>query len=325
MSRINFSLTQLEYAVAVQRTGSFAKAAEECFVTQPTLSMQIQKLEEALGCPLFDRSKKPLMLTPEGEQLLEAMKSTLGEARKISDILQEIKTGDLSGELKVGIIPTVAPYLLPRIIKDLNVELPKMRFSFFELQTAQIVERLRSDQLDVGIAAIPIDGVQLVTDVLYTEAFFVLAHKDHPLARVDIISPRALSTKDLWLLEEGHCLRGQVLEVCRHNQQKSQSALLAEGGRNFEFEGGSLDTLAELVRTWGGYTLIPELAVEHFTHRSVVVRPLKEPAPSRQVGLIYARKQYKRRALERFQSLIQNNLPKNFGDLIRKKVIPVHL
>ncbi|MCS6838864.1 MAG: LysR substrate-binding domain-containing protein [Bdellovibrionaceae bacterium] len=316
MGKLNFSLTQLEYVLAVYQKGHFAQAAEACYVTQPTLSMQIQKLEEALGIKIFDRTKKPIRLTLEGEAIIDAIRRAVWESKNIEEILNQIKQQDIAGELSVGVIPTVAPYVLPKALREHQRSNPKIILKIVELQTEHILDRLKNDQLDLGILAIPIENNQLVTEHLFYEPFYVFCRKDHELARYRQIKTQQLSHQDLWLLEEGHCLRQQVLEACRFKNRHRT-------GKVVYFEAGSLEMIGELIKEMGGYTLIPESAIARFREMGKVV-PIAPPSPSREIGFVYSRKYYKSRLIEQFKRNVLKSLPNVKETLDASiKVIPV--
>jgi LysR family hydrogen peroxide-inducible transcriptional activator len=319
MAKLNFTLTQLEYMLAVHQYGHFAKAAEACFVTQPTLSMQLQKLEESLGVTLFDRSKKPIRLTLEGEAILECVKSTLSEAKKIESSLKKLNSSELEGELRIGVIPTIAPYLLPKALKVIFDKLPKLELRIFELQTSQILEKIKTDNLDAGIMAVPILDHPIQQIHLYYEPFHVYCGKKHPFAALKKIDPKKLTTEDIWLLEEGHCLRTQVLEICSSVKHKKSD-------RKLQFESGNLDMISELIHSVGGYTLIPSMAKESLSHRGVIV-PITTPAPSREVGIVFSRQHYKFRLIQAFSGTLIESLPSEIKSLATKKLnlIPVEL
>lgn len=315
--KTNFSLTQLEYVLAVARHGHFAKAAEACHVTQPTLSMQLQKLEEDLGAVIFDRSKKPILLTEVGKQLVEQMQAVLFEARKIEGIVQASKAGGVSGELTLGIIPTIAPYLLPRLLPVLEKKFPALQLKILELQTQRIVDSLQSDELDVGLLATPLKIAKIFEFPLYYEAFSVLAQRGHALSQQKKISYAALKYDDIWLLEEGHCLRHQVLDVCSPKRQKSKA-------RQFRFESGNLETLKNLVDSYGGYTLLPALAAENLGRNTTLVQ-FERPIPAREVGLVYRREHYKGELIEALGEAILECIPEEVRKIRPKDldVLPV--
>lgn len=303
----------------MQQFGHFAKAAEACFVTQPTLSMQIQKLEDSLGVVLFDRSKKPVRLTIEGQAILEQVQSVLSEAKKIETTLNQLKSGDLEGELNIGVIPTVGPYLLPKAIKLLTSKLPKVGLRFYELQTAEIVERIKSDRLDLGILAIPLESsFNLESLHLFYEPFFVFCDKNHNLTKYKKVPHSQLTIDDIWLLEEGHCLRTQILEICSSFKKK-------ETKKNLQFESGSLEMMRNLIRSLGGYTLVPALSLDN--QKGGVIREIQSPVPSREIGLLYARQHYKQILIKALGEILIESLPSWLQELPNKglEIIPVDI
>lgn len=315
--KLSYSLTQLEYVLAVHKHGHFAKAAEACHVTQPTLSMQIQKLEEDLGIVIFDRSKKPILLTQVGKKLITQMQTVLFEAKKIESIVQQEKKGAKQGSLKVGVIPTVAPYLLPRLLPVCEENLGQVELVIRELQTGQIIQALDNDEIDVGILATPSQVPNLFEVPLYYEPFYVLCEKNHPYADSKKIKYQNLSMDDVWLLEEGHCLRNQVLDLCSIKKNKME-------GRRYKFESGSLETLKNLVNTYGGYTLLPHLAAEHIGERSQIVQ-FDRPIPAREIGLVFRREHYKNDLIEALGDVILKSIPDDLRKIRQKDldVLPI--
>lgn len=315
--KVNFSLTQLEYVMAVHKHGHFAKAAEACFVTQPTLSMQIQKLEEDLGAVIFDRSKKPILLTQMGKKLISQMQTVLFEAKKIETLIQHEKKEGKQGTLSVGVIPTIAPYLLPRLLPVCEELFPDIELNLREMQTNQILEALNEDEIDVGVLATPTQMPQMFEFPLYYEPFYVLCDKNHEYASMKKIKYQNLSMKDIWLLEEGHCLRNQVLDLCSVKKTKAE-------GRRYKFESGSLETLKNLVNLYGGYTLLPFLATESLGSRSQVV-PFERPIPAREIGLVYRREHYKNELIEALGEAILKAIPEELRKIRQKDldVLPI--
>ncbi len=309
-SRVNFSITQLEYIWALYKHGHFAKAAEACNVTQPTLSMQVQKLEEDLGVIVFDRSKKPILLTDIGKKIIDQIQSVLFEARKIESIISDNKSETVHGELVVGVIPTIAPYLLPRMLPVLEKNYPELKLKILELQTNRIVEQLGSDEIDVGILATPLKINRIIEIPLYYEPFLVLTNKESDLSKSKKVKYSNLNSDDVWLLEEGHCLRNQVLDICAMKQNKKAK-------RNFEFESGSLETLKRLVNSYGGYTLIPQLAAEDIGSRTTLI-PFERPIPAREIGLVYQRAHYKEALIESLSEAILESIPKDVSTIRQK-------
>jgi len=319
MSKLNFTLTQLEYVLAVHQHGHFAKAAQACFVTQPTLSMQLQKLEESLGVTIFDRSKKPIRLTLEGETIVEYVKSTLGEAKKIEFALLQLRSKEMEGDLRIGVIPTIAPYLLPGALKLISEKLPKVKLHIYELQTSQILERIKTDNLDAGIMAVPVEGHQIQQIHLCFEPFDVYCGKNHAFAKLRKIDTKLLTTDDIWLLEEGHCLRTQVLEICTSARKKRRE-------KKLYFESGNLEMISELIESVGGYTLIPALSRKAMSKKGVIV-PISSPTPAREVGMVFARQQYKHSLIKALSEVLISTLPNDIRELSIKKLnlIPVEL
>ncbi len=312
MSKLNFSLTQLEYVLAVYRHGHFAKAAEACFVTQPTLSMQIQKLEESLGITIFDRSKKPILLTDMGKELVETMQTVLEESKKIESIIQSRSTGELEGDLNVGIIPTLAPYLLPLLLPVLEKRFPNVQLRVKELQTSRIIEMLQQDEIDVGILAIPLKIPKILETPLYFEPFSILCKKGHEIGKQKKIDYSSLKFDDIWLLEEGHCLRHQVLDVCSIKQKKGVK-------KRVQFESGSLETLKNLVNSFGGYTLLPYLATESRGQNTMLVE-FERPIPSRQIGLVRRREHHKTEMIQALGDCILSAIPEELKQLQQKNL-----
>jgi LysR family hydrogen peroxide-inducible transcriptional activator len=316
-SSLSYSLTQLEYAIAVHRLGSFSQAAKFCHVTQPTLSMQIQKLEESLGIILFDRSKKPILVTTEGEIILKQMQTAVFEARKLTDIVSQQASREPRGEIVVGVIPTVAPYLLPLLVPIMATTFPLVKLILREMQTSVMIQALREDEIDAGILAGPLDLPGIFETMLYTEPFFVHCQESHGLAKSKFVDHRNLSAQDIWLLQEGHCLRSQVLDICSIGAASDQP-------RQFEFESGSIETLKRLVATSGGYTLVPYLARDGVAPGTVLV-PFPSPVPAREVGIAFAREFYKRNLRGVIESAIRSAVPRSLTTGKGVEIVAVRL
>lgn len=316
-SKLNFSLTQLEYVLTVNRFGHFGKAAAACNVTQPTLSMQIQKFEEEIGVVIFDRSKKPILLTEMGRKLIEQIQNVLYEAKKIEGIVQAGRGEEKRGELVLGVIPTVAPYLLPRLLPVLEKRFPSIDLKILELQTQVILDSLESDEIDVGLLATPIQQPKVHEMALYYEPFSVLCQKTHEYAHLKKLKYNALKMDDVWLLEEGHCLRNQVLDICSTKKGKSVR-------RRYQFESGSLETLKNLVDQYGGYTLLPHLATDSLGEKSKLVA-FDRPIPAREIGLVYRREHYKSDLIEALGDSILESIPDEIRRIRQKDldVLPI--
>ena len=294
------TLTQLDYIVAIDTHRHFATAAEHCHVTQPTLSMQIQKLEDELGVLLFDRSKHPVVPTETGQVIVAQAREVLQASRRIPELAKESRD-EVGGELRVGVIPTLAPYLLPYFIGAFMARYPAVTIQLQELLTEQIVERLRTGLLDVGIVVTPLRENNMSDIPLFKEPFMVYAAKGNPLLKKDTINPADLTNEGLWLLSEGHCFRDQVVNLCGGSHQ-GRSAL--------RYETGSLETLVKLIDRQDGFTLLPYLATLDFdVVRKKQLRSFTGVAPVREVSLVMHRSFLKRSLINALRREIMANLP----------------
>jgi LysR family hydrogen peroxide-inducible transcriptional activator len=295
---VDIKLKDLRYLVAVADTRHFGRAAEKCFVSQPTLSAQLKKLEDYLGVQLIERQPKNVTLTEAGEQIV-------GRARRMLEASEEVVTlarahrDPLAGRLRLALLPTIGPYLLPRVSQPLRKSLPRLELRLYEYQTEQILEKLEAGQIDLGVLALPVDAEGFETQELYTEAFTVAVPDQHRLAKRDSVRVDDLNGETLLLLEDGHCLRDQALEVCsRVDLHESQ-----------DFRATSLETLRQMVATGAGITLLPELASRgaYGNARGVVIRPFTRPAPVRHVGGIWRKTSARRAAIDALCKVIAQN------------------
>ncbi len=308
------SITQLEYILAVDKEKHFGKAAERCHVAQPSLSMQIQKLENELGAIIFDRSKKPILATETGKQILQQAKLILQEHRKLFD-LANIGAAEPRGPFHLGVIPTLSPYLIPLFIGEFSKNYPAVKLKISELQTSEILERLSSDELDAGLLVTPLGDDQVIERHLFFEPFYAYVSEKHSLGKRKVLSETDLSDENLWLLEEGHCFRNQVLKVC--SLDRKNAAL-----DNVEFASGNLETLKNLVKKNSGYTLLPELALADLSDDEInhFIKKFKKPVPTREVSLVHSRSFLKENIIEAMEKLIIVNLPKNIRSLKKRDI-----
>jgi len=286
---MDLKLKDLRYLVAVADQRHFGRAAARCFVSQPTLSSQLKKLEQSLGVQLIERAPNNVSLTAAGEAIV-------ARARRILEATDEVVTlarsqhDPLAGRLRVALLPTIGPYLLPRVAPAVRRALPRLELHLYEYQTAPMLQKLHAGELDVGILALPVDTAGLETRELYREAFSVALPEHHPLAARHSVRVADLKGEKLLLLEEGHCLRDQALEVCSragvHEQQ--------------DFRATSLETLRQMVASGAGITLLPELAGRgaYRNARGLVLRPFAKPAPVRQVGALWRKSSARRGAID---------------------------
>ena len=301
----SISLTQLTYVLAVAQSRNFVKAARSCFISQPTLSMQIHKLEEELGVTLFDRSRKPVEPTAIGKKIIEQAQTVLQEACRIEEIIK-LEKGEISGDFKLGIIPTLAPYLLPLFLESFTKSYPRVNLIVEELQTQQIIRLLRLDKIDAGVLVTPLNSNGIVERPLFNDPFVVYLAPNHPLHRLKKVSGSDLILDDIWLLNEGHCFRDQAIEICKRVKGLPK--------KNLEFESGNLETLKRLVDKNFGYTLVPSLAILEMSKTDLKkkVRFFKTPAPTREVSIVYSRSYLKKSIIEALHKKIVSSLPKEY-------------
>lgn len=307
------TLTQLEYLVAIDTYRSFGLAAEKSLVTQPTLSMQVKKLEQELGLELLDRSSQPILPTAAGRLVVEQARVVLREAGRIGEIVRE-QRHMLEGTLTLGIIPTVAPYLLPYFLGPFSKQYPDVRLEIRELTTGDIVSLLRRDLIDAGILATPVHEPGLVEEPVFYEEILLYVHPDHALASLPAVPAANLETRDMWMLTEGNCFRDQVINLC------------ALGGNmpmhNLKYESGSIETLRKLVDVEGGFTLLPELAaLELPVRESRRVRHFLEPVPMREISLVTVRSAAKGNLLARVREVMRRELPESLLDKSRGQLV----
>lgn len=309
------TLVQLEYIVAVDTYRSFVGAAEKCFVTQPTLSMQVQKLEETLNVKIFDRSKQPVIPTEIGSQIIEQARLVLQESQKIKEIINS-QQQDVAGEIKVGIIPTIAPYLLPKVIAAMMEKYPELKLLIWEYTTEDILHHLKTGVLDCGILATPLGDNAIEETPLYYENFVTYISKNSKLYKKKTIDADDLEDENIWLLNEGHCMRSQVLNICRSTRQNRLQGLT--------YNTGSVETLIRMVDMNNGATLLPELALEELSSKQLSkVRHFKSPEPVREISLITHKNFIKRRMLNALKDEILAVIPKSMRQKKKKDIVGI--
>jgi LysR family hydrogen peroxide-inducible transcriptional activator len=292
------TLTQLKYTLAVAEQGNFTLAAEKCFVTQPTLSMQVQKLEEELDIELFNRKAKPITLTAVGEKIIAQAKVILEEAKRMNDVVAT-ERGVVEGHFRIGIIPTVMPTLLPLFLNTFIKKFPKVNLKIEELNTASIVEELSTGKLDAGIAATPLDHPQLIEKPLYYEPFVGYTPKSHPLSSIKKLEVEDLEKMDILVLEDGHCFREHVLNLCQ-TTRKSKS---------FDLKSGSFETLIRLANEGMGMTLLPYLQTRALSEKDKEnLRYFESPEPAREISMIYSKNLLKIPIIEALSETIEGVL-----------------
>jgi LysR family hydrogen peroxide-inducible transcriptional activator len=274
----DLKLKDLKYLVAVADTRHFGRAAERCFVSQPTLSAQLKKLEDYLGITLVERQPRHALLTPAGAAIVERARRISQASDEIVELARAFKD-PLAGTLRIAFLPTIGPYLLPSVVPKLHKALPRLELMLYEYQTDPMLERLRAGDVDAGVLALPVALDGLSSRTLFEEPFVVAAPADHPLAKKSSIAVGELRGATLLLLEEGHCLRDQALDVCGNVRVETRQ----------DFRATSLETLRQMVATGAGITLLPQLASEgaYASARGVAVRPFARPVPTRRIGMIW--------------------------------------
>ena len=274
------TIIQLQYLIEVANCGSFSAAAERCFVTQPSLSMQIKALEDELGVILLDRSKKPVIPTDAGSVVIAQAQETLRAYNYIRESVAELK-GETSGKLRLGVIPTIAPYLLHKFIPDFVREYPRVELEIREMITADIIEALKHDNIDAAIVASGTCGDSITEHDLFSDRFYAYVSPENPLFERSNIRIEDIDLKDLILLSRGNCMRDQIIELCQAKREMPS---------HFSFESGSLDTLMRLVDCPACLTIIPEMAIEFIpAERRDRVKTLAKGATSRKIAVAVRR------------------------------------
>ena len=290
------TITQLQYVLAVAEHRNFTLAAEKCFVTQPTLSMQIQKIEEELNILIFDRSKKPIQLTDIGQKIVNQAKNIVNEAGKIKDIV-EYQKGFIGGDFRLGIIPTIMPTILPMFLNNFIKKYPKVKLIIEELNTDEIILRLKNGHLDAAIAATPLEDEKIKEIVLYYEPFVVYVPENNNISAKTEIEISDLNLDEILLLQDGHCFRDGILNLCKNQDANSRNS--------FQLESGSFETLIKLADEGLGITLLPYLHTLDLNEKDrLKLRQFKEPKPAREVSLIYPKSELKIHIIDALRNTI---------------------
>lgn len=312
------TLTQLEYIIAVDTFRHFAQAARHCFVSQPTLSMQVQKLEEELGVKIFDRSKQPVIPTEIGLDIIEQARKVVAEAGALGELVKE-KQGVVSGELKIGIIPTLAPYLLPLFIKRFSRNYPLVKLVVNELNTDSIVRRLKEGRIDMGILVTPLQEAGIKEYVLFYEELMVYLSRKSEMYNKTYILPQDIDPGKLWLLEEGHCFRSQIMNLCELRKASRETT-------SFDYEAGSIETLKRMVDLNDGITIIPELAtLEMGPRQRAAIRYFKRPSPVREVSIVVHRDFVKKKLIDVIREEIKQAIPEKVRQNKQRNIVPVEV
>lgn len=294
------TLQQLEYIVALDKYRHFVKAAESCHVTQSTLSMMIQKLEQELEINIFDRKMQPIAPTEIGRSLIDQAKVILYNAKQFKELALSEKQQE-SGKVTLGIIPTVAPYILPKLFNILQERNPNIQLHVKEITTAEIIKQLDKAEIDMALLATPLDNPNILEIPVYYERFFGYISPTEDLYQMKELEMNHIPMDHLWVLKEGHCLRNQVIRLCEF-----------DSGFSSIYEAGSIDTLIKIVDTNGGYTIIPELHIDLLSEQQKLnVRPIVNPEPNREISLVVRNDYVKERLLNVIAKNISDVIPEN--------------
>lgn len=292
------TITQLQYVLAVAEHKNFTVAAEKSYVTQPTLSMQVQKLEDELDIQIFDRSKKPISITEVGKKIVAQAKNIVAEAERIKDIVDQDK-GFVGGDFTIGIIPTVMPTLLPMFLQNFLNRYPKVNLIIKEQNTDELIRNIQDGHLDAGIAATPLEIEFIKERPLYYEPFVGYVPKNHRLSNVKELNTEDLAIDDVLLLQDGHCFRDGVINLCKSSRNS--------GGEQFQIESGSFETLVNLSNEGMGMTLLPYLnTLELDQKKQENLKYFKAPSPAREISLIYHKSELKIQVIEALKEVISN-------------------
>lgn len=305
------TLQQLEYIVALDEHRHYVKAAAHCFVSQPNLTMQVKKLEEEIGVRIFDRDKKPLQPTLIGKEIIIRARQILREARQLKEFVTHEKES-MEGEFTIGIIPTLAPYLLPRFLPAFIKENPRVHLNIQELQTSQIISQLKHGIIDIGLLVTPLKEASIREVPIFYEPFLLYLPENHRFLSEKLMLAEDLDPSEVMVLDEGHCFREQALSICKRAKYGSSIG--------FDYQSGSIEALKRLVKSGVGYTLVPELSVIDEPD-SIHVKRFTQPEPVREVSIVVHSSYIKESIINRLKEGIQQVLPLRL--LNRQEVIDI--
>ncbi|MBS1760574.1 MAG: LysR family transcriptional regulator [Bacteroidetes bacterium] len=299
------NIQQFQYVLAVAEHRHFETAAEKCFVAQSTLSTMISKFEEEIGISIFDRKKKPVAITKEGVVILKQLKVIIGEITRLDEMADELKD-TIKGVLKIAVIPTIAPFLLPLFLQDFAKKHPQLMIEVKEKTTNEIIHQLKSRDLDIGIVSIPLQDDELSERFLYKEPFVLFDASGKTKKK---LTAKEWKPENIWLLEEGHCMRNQVLEICNTREPEKDSSF------NINFKAGSIDSLVRFAKANKGQTLLPYLAQTNFTmNEKKFLSHFKNPVPYRNIGLVAHRHYARKKIITLLQDEIIAKIPCTMND-----------
>lgn len=295
------TLQQLKYIIALENYKNFSLAAEKCFVNQSTITIQVKKLEDEMGLQLFDRSKSPFSLTSNGRKIIDKARMIMREVNELKEMVSNEKES-VRGKFKIGIIPTLSPYIIPDFSGGFVKNNPNTILAIKEMESAEIINDLKNGKIDIGILVTPLNDKDLREIKMYNEPFVFFGGPKQPFQKDEEIFTKSLATlENLWLLKEGHCLKNQVLNICENREE----------ARSIEFESGSIETLKNMVRKYGGYTLIPEMSINALD--TVNIHHFREPKPTREVSLVVHSNFAKENLLDKIRKEVLAIIPEEFS------------
>lgn len=300
---MSMTIQQIAYTIALDNHRNFVKAAESCFITQPTLTMQVKKLEDEVGFKIFNRDKKPLEPTILGQKFILKARIIQREINELKALVNE-ETDSMKGEFRLGIIPTLAPYLLPILLPAFSVQFPETKLIIEESQSEHLIHKLKHGLLDIGILATPLTERYIREIPLFYEPFLVYLDENNPLAAKKLIAPAELEIDKILLLSEGHCFRNQTLNIC--NQDFNHS------NHQFNYQSGSIETIKALVNKGLGYTLVPELSVIQERKENKNIKRFKTPEPVREISLIVHTSFARELLIENIRKVLLKHIPESF-------------
>ncbi len=296
------TLQQFEYIIALDEHRHYVTAAERCFVSQPNLTMQVKKLEEEIGVKIFDRNKKPLQPTEIGKEVITRARQILRESRQLKEFVNHERE-TMEGEFTIGIIPTLAPYLLPNFLPLFMKENPKVHLKIQELQTGQIISQLENGLIDIGLLVTPLKESSIKEIPVFYEPFLLYLPKSHRFFDEKLMLAEDLDPSEVLVLDEGHCFRDQALSICASAKYKSSIG--------FDYQSGSIEALKNLVQNGVGYTLVPELSVINELN-SPHIKRFSSPEPVREVSIVVHSSYFKQTVIDRLKEIIQKVVPQRF-------------
>lgn len=293
------TLQQLEYVIALDNHRHFVTAAEHCFVTQPTLTMQLKKLEEEIGIVIFDRSKKPITPTAAGKMVISKVREILREVSQLKELVSDEKE-TLTGNFKIGIIPTLAPTILPQFLGSFLKRYPKISLEINELKSSEVIRDVINGNIDIGIMVTPVEEKNIREIPLFYEPFYLFQNDDESFQEIKEVEPSDLEKSNLLLLSEGHCFRNQMLNICKSSSNNNPQII---------YESGSIETLKNMVLSGLGLTLVPQLSISESEKKYCI--PFKDPKPVREVSLVFHKSFSKELLIDNIRKTILESIPDN--------------